>query len=128
MPGGRVTAGHNGDHDPHASPPPFSVPRVRPRYKMDVRLRVTVPRTGELIHARSADFSEGGLGFFAPQEVGLGELVEVEFTPPYTRQALKVSAVVRNRNGYRYGIEFRHLTEAVRQTIARACNALSLTT
>ncbi len=110
------------------SPPPYSVPRGQPRYRMDVRVRVSVPRTRQLLHARSADISERGMSFFAPVELNISERVELEFTLPYTGKAQRCPAVVRNRNGYRYGVEFRHLPATTRQAIARACTALALLT
>src|ERR1039458_9013544 len=38
-------------------------------------------------------------------ELGLGEEIEVEFTPPYSSKPIRVRSEVRNRNGYRYGVE-----------------------
>jgi len=113
---------------PPESPAPFAVPRRLPRYKLDVRVRVSVPRTGQLIHARSADISEHGLAFFAPLELELKEAVELEFTLPYSRHPQRCAAMVRNRSGYRYGVEFEHLSATARQAMARACTALALLT
>ena len=39
-------------------------------------------------------------------ELRTGDLVAVEFTPPYSGRPVRVPAQVRNRNGYNYGVEF----------------------
>ena len=46
------------------------------------------------------------LAIFAGIEVRLGEEIGVEFTPPYSSEPLRVRGIVRNRKGYKYGIEF----------------------
>jgi hypothetical protein len=45
---------------------------------------------------------------------------------PYSREALSLVAIVRNRSGFRYGMEFKDTTDAQRQTILRTCSALAL--
>jgi hypothetical protein len=36
----------------------------------------------------------------------LGDEAEIEFTPPYSGLPIRIRGVVRNRKGYRYGVEF----------------------
>ena len=36
----------------------------------------------------------------------LGDHAEIEFTPPYSGLPIRIRGVVRNRKGYRYGVEF----------------------
>jgi hypothetical protein len=52
------------------------------------------------------EMSEGGMCLFMGAELGLGEEIEVEFTPPYSGEPIRVRGEVRNRTGYRYGVEF----------------------
>ncbi len=111
-------------HSP--SPPPYSVPRHLPRYRLDVRVRVSIPRHDRVLHGRTADIGERGLGFFAPAELQVGDTITVEFTLPYAREPQRCTAIVRNRNGYRYGVEFQGVNDATREVIARSCKALSL--
>ncbi len=42
----------------------------------------------------------------ATREMSLGTQVAVEFTPPSSGESLRLRAWVRNRHGYRYGLEF----------------------
>ena len=62
--------------------------------------------TAKIVEARGRDMSEGGMAVFAGVELRIGDIVEVEFTPAYSGQPMRVKAEVRNRRGYSYGIEF----------------------
>jgi len=59
-----------------------------------------------LIDGRGNELSEGGMALTAGVELLLGDTVQVEFTPPYSGLPLRQTGIVRNRTGYRYGIEF----------------------
>ena len=78
------------------------------RYKLDVPVRVIVQTEFKtrIIHGRGNELNEGGLAVNAGVELEVDEIVEIEFTPAYTHQPLRARARVRNRNGYRYGLEF----------------------
>jgi hypothetical protein len=78
------------------------------RYKLDVPVRVVV-HTDEktrIIDGRGNELNEGGMAVQAGVELEVGDVVDVEFTPAYTGEPLRARAAVRNRNGYRYGVEF----------------------
>jgi hypothetical protein len=55
---------------------------------------------------RGNELSEGGLAVTAGVEMKLGDEAEIEFTPPYSGLPIRIRGVVRNRKGYRYGVEF----------------------
>jgi hypothetical protein len=78
------------------------------RYKLDVPVRVIVhsEEKTRIIHGRGNELNQGGLAVNAGVELEVGDEVEVEFTPAYTHQPLRARASVKNRNGYRYGLEF----------------------
>ena len=40
------------------------------------------------------------------QELAVGAEVNIEFTPPYSGEPIRVRCGVRDRNGYIYGVEF----------------------
>ncbi len=63
---------------------------------------------------RGNELSEGGMAVTAGVELKVGREVAVEFTPPYTGIPIRVRGIVRNRTGYRYGMEF--LTENAVET------------
>ncbi|HVZ15535.1 MAG TPA: PilZ domain-containing protein [Terriglobales bacterium] len=89
------------------------------RYKLDVPVRVIVhsEEKTRIIHGRGQELNEGGLAVNAGVELEVGDQVEVEFTPAYTGQPLRARAAVRNRNGYRYGLEFLNETGSDKERI-----------
>jgi hypothetical protein len=90
------------------SEPQFLQSRRFKRYKLDVPVRV-LKHTDEkvrYIDGRGNELNEGGMTVNAGVELDLGELVDIEFTPPYTGDPIRARGIVRNRNGYRYGLEF----------------------
>ena len=102
--------------------------RRSPRYSVDVRLRLIVAKDGKnmVVHGRGNDISENGMALFVAHELAVEQRLEVEFTLPYSRQPLRVRIAIRNRNGYRYGVEFLNLSPPQRDEISRLCKALTL--
>jgi hypothetical protein len=94
-------------------PRPVTGTRRWQRYPLDVPIRVIVDTPGKtkLFDGRGNELSEGGMAVTAGAELSLGREVAIEFTPPYTCVPIRVRGTVRNRSGYRYGVEF--LTESV---------------
>ena len=114
-------------------PPQPSYAEVRrwPRYVINVPVRVVAKKPDKTVIAtgRSIELNEGGMGVFAGVELQTGERVEVEFTPPYG-MPLRVRATVRNRNGYKYGVEFLLLSREDKmqaEQISQVLQAIALT-
>jgi len=55
---------------------------------------------------RVTELSEGGVALYAALELDIGDQVEVELTDPDSGPPLRIRAVVRNRAGYFYGLQF----------------------
>ncbi len=91
--------------------PQFLQTRRFRRYKLDVPVRVVKQAEDKVryIDGRGNELNEGGLAVNAGVELDVDEVVGVEFTPPYSGEPIRARARVRNRDGYRYGLEF--LTE-----------------
>lgn len=96
------------------------VKRRWPRRKLDVPVRVVVHAAEKTVirDGRGRELSEGGMCFSAGVELKVGDQVEVEFTPAYSGQPIRVRAVARNRNGYSYGVEFVASNDEERSEIA----------
>ena len=79
-----------------------------PRFRLDVPIRVIVHAGSKtsVISGRGNELSEGGMCLTAGVELRLGDETEIEFTPPYSGAPIRIRGVVRNRSGYRYGMEF----------------------
>ena len=88
--------------------PGYTKMRRWPRYRINVPVRVVVQRPDKtvIVSGRGMELNEGGMALFAGAELKVGQRVEIEFTPPYDGQPLRVRGVIRNRNGYNYGSEF----------------------
>lgn len=93
------------------------------RYKVDLRVRLIYLKDGarQSAFARGNDVSEGGIAVFSPVEMNAGDSIDVEFSPPRSRAPLLIKGIVRNRQGYRYGVEFVTLSPSQRQDILRLC-------
>jgi len=84
-----------------------SNPRRYERHSIDVPIRVIVHRTSKttVFMARGNELSEGGW-LLPGVELKPGDETEIEFTPPYSGMPIRIRGIVRNRSGYRYGMEF----------------------
>src|SRR3954469_15323370 len=91
----------------------WGVERRGSRYRIDVRLRMVRSRNGvqEFISGRGTDVSEGGLAAYIPADLNAGERIQLEITLPYCAQPLQATATVRNKSGFRYGLEFQPLSK-----------------
>jgi len=103
-------------------------PRRWQRHNMDVRVKIVTRRNGvgTATYGRGTDISEGGMSAYISMEIGVGKTVEMELILPYAQQSMKINAVVRNRRGFCYGVEFVNLAAPEREQILRSCKALSL--
>ncbi len=106
----------------------FSIQRRGERQKVDFRIQVVYFKDGvqQSVHGRGSDVSEGGMAVYAAAEVEEGQHVTVEFTMPYSRKQLVIEAVVRNKQGYRYGLEFLALSSTQRGDIKKLCQTASI--
>ena len=83
---------------------PQSPPRRWERQSVDLPVTVGIRRDAEtvLIPGRVTELSEGGMSLYAGMALNPGDLLEIEFEVP----ARTVQAVVHNRTGYNFGLEF----------------------
>ena len=97
------------------------------RYHIDVPVRVTRKKTQQVHFGRGTNMSNGGLQALIASELDLAEEVEIEITMPYySSQPLKLPCIVRDREGYKYGLEFQTARQEDREIVAKACAVLSL--
>ena len=98
------------------------------RFRVDLRLKVSTTRNGQRAFSfgQGSDVSEGGMAAYIPAELELGETVEVEIKLPYAKNPIVVKCAIRNRNGFRYGLETVLMDEADREQLRKSLKALSL--
>jgi len=102
--------------------------RRGPRYAIDVRLRATV-RVGNVdrtVHGRGAELGKTGMAALLPIEIAIGDTIKIDITFPYCTQSFMLTAVVRNRSSFTYGIEFMGINSAQQAEIERVCRLLSI--
>ena len=92
-----------------------------PRYKLEVPLRILAQKGAKtaIVQGRGNELNEGGMAVFAGIELSLEEEIAVEFTPPYSGHPIRVRALVRDRKGYCYGVEFLTLTIEDQQNVSQ---------
>lgn len=98
-----------------------------PRFTIDVRLQVKMFQAGEFrsCWGRSTEMGQDGIGATLTGSLEPGEIVTLEIPLPLTPYPIKVRAIVRYRQGLRYGFEFLTLNNHQRDTIQRVCEYLA---
>ena len=98
------------------------------RHKIDVRLKASCTQDGKPIttFGRANTLSQGGMGAYIPFSLAIGTILVLELTFPYSSAEVKLNAIVRSCEGFRYGLEFVDLHDELRTIIVTNCNASPL--
>jgi PilZ domain len=80
---------------------------------LPVRILVKTPDCVRIVDARGTQLNEGGVAVYAGVELEIGDRVNVELTMPDSQAPLRLTAVVRNRTGYLYGLQFQSASAEV---------------
>ncbi len=97
--------------------------QISPRYQIDLHLEVT---TGtKKTTARSHDISLEGIGAYIPADLEVGQYIDILMKVPFKPEDLTFGAIVRNRKGYRYGLEFSCLRRPHQELLEGLCDTLS---
>ena len=106
---------------------PKSYPRRYPRFAVDARMQVRMFKDGEFrsCWGRSTELGQDGIGATLTGDLEPGEIVSLQIPLPLNGFILKVRAIVRYRQGLRYGFEFLTLNDMQRQIIRRVCEMLA---
>ncbi|SRR5579871_1699687 len=98
-----------------------------PRFAIDVRLRARMFQNGEFqtCWGHSTEIGQDGIGATLTGELATGEIVSLEVPLPLSPYPLKVRAIVRYRQGLRYGFEFLTLSDSQRDMLRRVCEVLA---
>jgi len=105
----------------------FTFTRRYPRYALDVRVQVKMFQDGEFrtCWGRSTEMGQDGIGATLTGNLETGEIVTLDIPLPLMPYPMKVRAIVRYRQGLRYGFEFLTLNDAQRDTMRRVCQYLA---
>ena len=98
-----------------------------PRFAVDARMQVRMFQAGEFrsCWGRSTELGQDGIGATLTGDLETGEIVSLEIPLPLSPYPLKVRAIVRYRQGLRYGFEFLTLSNTQRDVIRRVCEMLA---
>lgn len=98
-----------------------------PRFPIDARMHVRMFQNGNFQNCwgHSTELGQDGVGATLTGELQKGEIVSLEIPLPLSPYPLKVRAIVRYRQGLRYGFEFLTLNDGQRDTIKRVCDYLA---
>jgi hypothetical protein len=107
--------------------PPTAYVRRFPRFAVDARMQVRMFQAGEFrsCWGRSTELGQDGIGATLTGDLETGEIVSLDIPLPLGPYPLRVRAIVRYRQGLRYGFEFLTLNEPQRGMIRRVCELLS---
>jgi hypothetical protein len=101
------------------------------RFTVDIRLKASFRRndTPLAVFGRGSDVSQGGMAAYIPSELPVGSSIDLELSLPYVsgEQPIRMVATVRNRNGFRYGLEYLTLSQIDKDRLLKSLRALSLT-
>lgn len=105
----------------------YAMMRRFPRFALDVRLQVKMFQNGEhgSCWGRSTEIGQDGIGATLTGSLETGEIVTMEIPLPLTPYPMKVRAIVRYRQGLKYGFEFLTLNQSQRETMRRVCDYLA---
>ncbi|HUO15424.1 MAG TPA: PilZ domain-containing protein [Verrucomicrobiae bacterium] len=98
-----------------------------PRFALDVRLQVKMFQNGEHCSCwgRSTEIGQDGIGATLTGSLETGEIVTMDIPLPLTPYPMKVRAIVRYRQGLKYGFEFLTLNQQQRDTLRRVSDYLA---
>lgn len=108
----------------------YSAMRRWTRYAVSLSLRVQVA-TGsgqEYMLAHGRDVSQGGMAIYVPVELEIGQRVLLELVFHSLQRPVALSATVKNRTGFKYGVEFHNATTEQQETILANVHKLVIST
>jgi c-di-GMP-binding flagellar brake protein YcgR len=96
------------------------------RKPADFRVRLSYYHSGKTrqITVRTYELSLGGLSVYAADDLAINTSVTLTFTLPCDTESMRLVATVRNRNGFRYGIEFQPMSSLHRERLSVFCNQI----
>ncbi len=106
-----------------------SAKRKTPRYSIDISIKLRINSIGGVTsycYGRGNNVSQGGLSIYVSHELGIGKTIKLILTLPHADRQIECEAVVRNREAYRYGVEFTAMKPQDRELLDRACKMLGV--
>jgi hypothetical protein len=99
------------------------------RYTIDIAVKVKVSGAdggSTYCYGRANDVGEGGMCLYIAQELKLGSVITLSLTLPYSERPISCKVVVRNRDSFKYGVEFKELGKIDREILLETCRKLGV--
>ena len=99
------------------------------RYPVRVFVQVSLPARPRLnvLQGISNDLCAQGMSLYVPEQLHIGQEIQIGFHLPITGDEIALKAVVRDSDGFRCGVEFSDLSGDHQTVLADCCSRLSLT-
>ncbi len=90
---------------------------------LDVRVKAVLLESEHttIVHGRSAQLSEGGIGVTMTREMPKGTIATLIFKLPGDEDERTLLAEVKYRSGFRYGFEFLGISPQTRKELLNFC-------
>ena len=95
------------------------------RVNFAIKLFAVLQHRRCVLQGRSHDLCEDGMAIYIPAELERGQIVQIEFLLPDSQQRLGVSAIVRDCEGFRCGVQFDGLTGTDQRALEQCCERLA---
>jgi hypothetical protein len=100
---------------------------MRRSLRVQVDIPVQVFTSSGTCPGRGHELGLVGMAVHAPIDLKEGDTIQIMFQPPNSKTRFGLAGIVRNREGFRYGIEFSHLGPAEAAELTRVVNSLKST-
>jgi len=102
----------------------FESIRRHERISVNVRVAIELVEENRAVFAQTSDLSLGGLAAYISTEMAKLDQVVVVIQLPYSRETLRLPATIRNRNSFRYGLEFNEISAEEQEKIQKCLTTL----
>lgn len=99
------------------------------RYSIDIAVKVKVSGSDGIstyCYGRGNDVGEGGMCLYIAHELKVGRVIDLTLTLPYSDRPIQCKVVVRNRESFKYGVEFKELGTIDREILFETCRKLGV--
>jgi c-di-GMP-binding flagellar brake protein YcgR len=99
------------------------------RYMIDSAVKVKVSGADGLstyCYGRANDVGEGGMCLYLAHELKIGRVIDLTLTLPYSERAIQCKVAVRNRESFKYGVEFKEMSPIDREILLETCRRLGV--
>ena len=105
--------------------PEQNAAELRRSERVQVDITVQVFTSKMTCVGRGHELGRVGMAVHVPIDLQEGDSIRLMFQPPHSKARFGLFAIVRNRENFRYGVEFRELGRAESAELDRVVSALA---